>query len=147
MDLKTTQSHAIVAMTAASAAGFAAVPIPFPDAFILVPLQVTMLASISFTFGLRIDERFRSTIIGSIITGAGGTLTGRAIVASILQMIPGVGSAINAYTAAALTTAFGEAYIAALQLTFTTNNGEPPTSEEVVEAFTMRYLQLTEQRQ
>lgn len=49
---------------------------------------------------------------------------------------------IAAATAAAITTAFGEAYIAALDMLFVQNNGEPPTSEEVAEAFKAKYLQL-----
>lgn len=146
IELKKTQSHAIVAGAAASAAGVAAVPIPFSDAVAIVPIQVGMLAGISSTFGLSIDKSFLSTIIGSIIAGAGGTLAGRTIVASLLKMIPGAGSVVGgtiaAATAAALTTAFGEAYIAALDMLFTRNDGEPPTSEEVAEAFKIKYLQL-----
>jgi uncharacterized protein (DUF697 family)/predicted GTPase len=144
--LKKTQSHAIVAGAAASAAGMAAIPIPFSDALSIVPIQVGMLAGISATFGLSIDKSLLSTIVGSIITGAGGTLAGRTIVASLLKMIPGAGSVVGgtiaAATAAALTTAFGEAYIAALDMLFANNNGEPPTSEEVAEAFNKKYTQL-----
>jgi uncharacterized protein (DUF697 family) len=146
IELKKTQSHAIVAGAAASAAGMAAVPIPFSDAVAIVPIQVGMLAGISATFGLSIDKSFLSTIVGSIIAGAGGTVAGRTIVASLLKMIPGAGSVVGgtiaAATAAALTTAFGEAYIAALDMLFVNNNGEPPTSEEVAEAFKKKYSQL-----
>lgn len=114
IDLKKTQSHAIVAGAAASVAGIAAAPIPFSDAIAIVPIQVGMLASISATFGLSIDESFLSTIVGSMVAGAGGTLAGRAIVSGLLKLIPGIGSiaggVIAATTAAALTTAFGEAY-------------------------------------
>jgi uncharacterized protein (DUF697 family) len=77
---------------------------------------------------------------------AGWQAAGEAIVASLLKMIPGAGSVIGgtiaAATAAALTTAFGEAYIAALDMLFVNNNGEPPTSEEVAEAFKKKYSQL-----
>lgn len=106
-----------------------------------------MLAGISATFGLSIDKSFLSTIVGSIIAGAGGTLAGRYIVSGLLKMIPGAGSVIGgtiaASTAAAITAAFGEAYIAALDMLFIQNDGEPPTSEEVAEAFKAKYLQLT----
>lgn len=105
-----------------------------------------MLAGISTTFGLSIDKSFLSTIVGSIIAGAGGTLAGRSLVSSLLKMIPGAGSVvggtITAATAAVITTAFGEAYIAALDMLFIQNNGEPPTSEEVAEVFKAKYLQL-----
>jgi len=147
IELKKNQSHAIVAGAAASAAAAAMAPVPFSDAIAIVPVQVGMLAGISATFGLSIDQSFLTTIVGSIITGAGGTLAGRTIVASLLKMIPGAGSVIGgtiaATTAAALTTTFGEAYIAVLAALFIKNNGEPPTSEEVSEAFRKQYFQLT----
>lgn len=146
IDLKKTQSHRIVLAAASGAAGIAAVPIPFSDAVLIVPIQVGMLAGISATFGLSIDESFLTTIVGSIVAGAGGTLAGRTIVSGLLKFIPGIGSVVGgvlaATTAAALTTAFGEAYIAALEMLFNNNNGEPPTSEEVAEAFKSKYSLL-----
>lgn len=147
IELKKTQSHAIVAAAAASAAGIAAVPIPFSDAVAIVPIQVGMLASISATFGLSIDQSFFSTVIGSIVVGAGGTLGGRVIVSELLKFIPGVGSVLGgtiaATTAAALTIAFGGAYIAVLEMLFLKNKGEPPTAKEVADAFKQKCSQLT----
>ena len=144
--LKKTQSHMIVVTAAASAAGVAAIPIPFSDAIGIVPIQIGMLAGISATFGLSIDESFLSTVVGSVFVGAGGTLAGRTIVSGLLKLIPGVGSVLGgtiaATTAAVLTTAFGEAYIAALEMLFLQNKGEPPTSKEVVDAFKQTYSQL-----
>jgi uncharacterized protein (DUF697 family)/GTP-binding protein EngB required for normal cell division len=144
--LKKTQSHIIVVGAAASAAGVAAIPIPFSDAVGIVPIQIGMLAGISATFGLSIDESFLSTVVGSVVVGAGGTLAGRTIVSGLLKLIPGVGSVLGgtiaATTAAALTTAFGEAYIAALEMLFLQNKGEPPTPKEVVDAFKQKYSQL-----
>jgi len=68
-----------------------------------------MLASISATFGLSIDE---SSQVAWLLAG---TLAGRATVSGLLKLIPGIGSiaggVIAATTAAALTTAFGEAYL------------------------------------
>lgn len=146
INLKKTQSHAIVAAAATSAAGIAAAPIPFSDAVAIVPIQVAMLAGISATFGLSIDESFLTTVVGSILAGAGGTLAGRAIVSSLLKFIPGVGSVaggvLAATTAAALTTAFGEAYIAVLEMLFIQSNGEAPTSAEVAEAFKKKCSQI-----
>jgi uncharacterized protein (DUF697 family) len=101
---------------------------------------------VSATFGLSFNDNFLSSVVGSLITGAGGTLAGRAIVSGLLKFIPGVGSvvggAIAATTAAALTTGFGEAYIAALVMLFTQKNGEQPTSDEVVKAFKKQYSLL-----
>lgn len=115
---KTNRSHAIVASAAATAAGTAAVPIPFSDAIALVPIQVGMLAGITATFGFELRQAFLSTLVSSTITGAGATLIGRTIVSNLFKMFPGIGSiaggAIAASTASALTVAFGEAYIASL---------------------------------
>jgi len=57
-----------------------------------------MLASISATFGLSIDESFLSTIVGSMVAGAGGTLAGRALYQ--LLLIPGIGSIAGGVIAA-----------------------------------------------
>jgi uncharacterized protein (DUF697 family) len=148
--LKKQTSHAIVVGAASGAAGIAAIPIPFSDAVAIVPIQIGMLAGISATFGLSIDESFLSTLVGSILVGAGGTFAGRAIVSSLLKLIPGVGSAIGgaiaATTAAAVTTALGEIYIAVLEMLFLQNKGEPPTSQEVADTFKLKYLQLSGSR-
>lgn len=146
IDLKKRKSRLIMATAASTAATAAAVPIPFSDAIAIVPIQVGMIAGISATFGLSIDNSFISTILGSIVIGAGGTFAGRAIVSNLLKLIPGIGSApgmaIAATTAFSLTSAFGEAYIAALEMSFAQNNGEPPSLENVTNAFNKNCLQL-----
>lgn len=138
IELKKTQSRVIVATAAASASAMGAVPVPFSDAAAIVPIQIGMLASISTTFGLSIDQSFLSTLLGSILGGAGATFTGRVVVAGLLKMIPGAGSLVGgtiaAATAGAITTALGEAYIAALDRLFLSKQGEPPTLAEVVAA-------------
>jgi hypothetical protein len=49
---KMQRAHAVVAGAAATAAGAAAVPLPFSDAVAIIPVQVSMLASISAVWGL-----------------------------------------------------------------------------------------------
>lgn len=143
INLKKNLSHKIVAGAAASAAGIGAAPIPLSDAIAIVPIQIGMIAAISATFGLAFNVSFLSSIVASVVTGAGATLAGRAIVTGLLKLFPGVGSVVGgtiaAATAAALTTAFGEAYIATLALLFVSNNGEPPTPEQVMAAFKKQY--------
>lgn len=143
IDLKRQQAHRIVALAAASAAAVGASPIPFSDAALIVPIQIGMIAGITATFGLSFDDGFLSSMVASVMTGTGATMAGRAIVSGLLKLVPGVGSiaggVIAAGTAAALTTAFGEAYIAALVTLFSKNNGEPPSSGEVLAAFSKQY--------
>lgn len=142
IEQKKSQCHKIVAVAATAAAGVGSVPIPFSDAILLVPIQVSMLAKISVTFGLSIDKGFLSTIVASTITGALGSLTGPTIVANLAKFVPVVGSilggVIEAAVAASITTAFGEAYIVTLAALFCDNNGNPPTNEEVLRAFQKR---------
>lgn len=116
---KVERSHLAVGTAALAAASVGAVPIPFSDAIGIVPIQVTMILTISGIFGLKLTQDFVTAIVGSAVTAIGGTVAGRAAVGALLKLIPGVGSvvggAISAATAAALTTSFGEAYIFSLR--------------------------------
>ena len=55
--LKTNQARAIVGASSVTAAGIGAVPIPVPDAVVLMPVQLGMLASINAIFGIDMGER------------------------------------------------------------------------------------------
>lgn len=145
IELKKTRSRMIVAAAATSAAGIAYAPIPFSDAMAIVPIQVGMIAGITSTFGLSVSVAALTAIVGSVVTGAGATFAGRAIVSGLLKFVPGVGTAIggtiSATTASTLTTAFGEAYINTLAFLFTNSNGEPPTEGQVIDAFKKQQMQ------
>ncbi len=56
-----------------------------------------------------------------------------------MKFIPGLGSiaggVMTAPAASAITTAFGEAYIAALDSLFVLNKGEPPSPQQVLKEF------------
>lgn len=107
-------NKAVLAGTVAAAVA-GAVPIPFADAAVLIPVQVGMLISITAIFNLPVKEAALKLLASAAIGPALATITGRAIVANILKCIPVVGTitggAISAGTAAALTTAIGKAYI------------------------------------
>jgi uncharacterized protein (DUF697 family) len=132
-----------VAGAVSSAATIGATPIPFSDAALIVPIQVGMLSGITATFGLSFHEGLLSSLVASVVTGTGATMAGRAIVGGLFKLLPGVGSVvggvISASTAAAITTAFGEAYIATLELLFTRHHGEPPSAAEVLDTFRQQY--------
>jgi uncharacterized protein (DUF697 family)/signal recognition particle receptor subunit beta len=150
IELKKSNSRAIMATAVASATAIAAAPIPFSEATVVVPIQIAMIAGITATFGLSFNESLLSSILASVAAGAGSTLAEYAIVTGLLKFIPGIGSVaggvIAATVAAAMTTAFGEAYIAALELLFTRNQGEPPTATEVSEVFKQEYSRRTSAR-
>jgi uncharacterized protein (DUF697 family)/GTPase SAR1 family protein len=136
---KQARSHAIVAASATSAAAVGAAPIPFSDAILIVPIQISMLAGISAVFGLPLDSAFLTTLVSSTLAGAGGTIAGRAIVGSLLLLVPGAGpilkGVISGGTAIAFTTAFGEAYIAALSFLIEKDPHNPPTAEQIAKQF------------
>lgn len=98
--------------------GFA--PIPFSDASLLVPMQVTLLAHITAIFGISLDK---STIV-SIIAAVGGTgsatMIGKTVVANAFKFIPGagtiIGGIISGTTASIVTSALALSYIEVLSI-------------------------------
>ena len=133
--LKRERAHLIVASATTAAAGIGAFPIPFADAYLLVPIQISMLASITATFGLRVDTAFFATLVSSTLAGAGGTLLGRSVLGAFLLLIPGAGPFLNGLisgiTAGLFTTAFGEAHIAAISKLIRDNPNRHPTAEQI----------------
>ena len=139
---KKSEARKIVLTAATAAAATGAVPIPFADAAVLIPLQIGMLAKISSAFGLGLSTAFLSTIAAAAAGTTGATIVGRAIVSNLLKLIPGAGSilggTISATTAGAITTALGEIYIATLASLFTDSSGQVPDSEDIVHEFRKR---------
>ncbi|PWD52536.1 GTP-binding protein [Serinibacter arcticus] len=109
--------HARIAIRAAvgSAVAAAAVPIPFADATLLVPIQLGMMARIAQIFRMPFD---RTALMTTIATTA-ATQGGRAAVTGLLKMIPGAGSiaggVIGASVASTFTFAMGEAWLTVCQ--------------------------------
>ena len=108
--LKANQARAVVRASSVAAAGIGAVPIPVPDAAMLMPVQLGMLASINAIFGIDMGSERAVNLIRGLVGQGGVTVVGRQIATNLLKVIPGV-SVINASVAAALTAALGEAYI------------------------------------
>ena len=140
---KRQRAHGVVAGAAVAAGSAGAVPLPFADALAIIPVQVSMLAGISAVWGLPLSTAFLGMLVSGALTGSAGTVVGRAAVGALLKLIPGAGSVaggvINATVAATLTTAFGEAYIAALYVLTKDNPDRIPTAEEIRDEF-MRQL-------
>jgi uncharacterized protein (DUF697 family)/GTP-binding protein EngB required for normal cell division len=104
---------AIINQAVVVAAGVGATPIPFADAALLVPNQVTMIARITAAYGLPPNKTRALATAGSIVLTGGATMAGRYAVTSLLKFIPGgaiAGSAISATVAGALTKAVGLAW-------------------------------------
>lgn len=130
LKLKQKKAQAAVTTAAASAMAAATIPIPFSDAAMLIPIEVTMLASITVVFGFDFNKTMLTGLVSSIIGTSGTTLIGKTIVANLLKMIPGAGQiaggVISGGTATLLTTALGEAYIGIMTAMY---NGELETKD------------------
>lgn len=110
VSLKAREARKVVGASTVAAAAIGAAPIPAPDAAVLLPLQLGMLARIGAVFGMDMSRHRMSQLIKGLL-GAGGTsLVGRQLAETLLKYIP-AGAAINATVAVAITGALGEAYI------------------------------------
>lgn len=97
--------HAIIhsTSTAAAAIGGGMAQLPVTDSAALIPLQIGMVVALGKVFGSHLsDSAARGIVLG---TGAG--FVGRAASQILVGWIPGLGNAINASTAVALTEAIG----------------------------------------
>ncbi|MBE5959074.1 MAG: DUF697 domain-containing protein [Lachnospiraceae bacterium] len=123
LEEKKKRAHKAVATATMAAAGEGAVPVPFADCAMLVPTQLTMIASITAIFGFEVNKSLITAFLSATLGTGGATILGRTVVSSILKAIPGAGSvaagAINAGTAGVITAALGETYIRILSSVFT----------------------------
>ena len=112
LESKKKHARAVIATAVAASFGEGFAPVPFADAFMLVPTQISMITGITVIFG------FVSSTLGS----GGATFLGKTIVSNILKFIPGVGTAvggtISGTTAGLITTALGEAYLFLMEQIF-----------------------------
>ena len=138
VDLKANRSRAAIVTAAGLAAAAGAVPIPFSDAIAIVPIEVTMIATISAIFGLDVTTGFLTTLVTSLLGATSGTVAGKALVGGLLKLIPGLGSVtggmISAGVAATLTTTLGEAYISVLKNLIAESPDRPLNGEEIAQA-------------
>lgn len=101
-------ARAVIAAAAASAAAAAAIPVPVGTAAVLAPIQLGMMGRVARMYGLSLK---------GVVGGSGAVfqfalqLTGKAAAASLVKLVPGVGSVINASVASAWTYGAGEAWL------------------------------------
>jgi uncharacterized protein (DUF697 family)/GTPase Era involved in 16S rRNA processing len=110
MQRKRNEAMTIAGGASTAAAAAAAVPIPFSDAFLLVPIQLGMMGGIAAVYGIDLDK----ATIASVAATATATSVGRSAVGGLLKLIPGVGmlvgGAINAAVGGGFTMAMGAAW-------------------------------------
>lgn len=102
----------------ATSFGVGFMPIPFSDASILVPMQLTLLAHITAIFGISMDKATITSMLAAVGGTGGATYAGRYIVSNLIKLIPGVGTIvggmISGATASIMTTALALSYIEVL---------------------------------
>lgn len=122
LEEKKHHAQAAVATASVAAMGEGAIPIPFSDCALLIPTQLTMIASITVIFGFDVNKSIITALLSSTIGSGGATVLGKTVVANLLKLIPGAGTvagtAISAGTAGVITAALGEAYIGIMELVF-----------------------------
>lgn len=113
-NLETIKKHvnkSIIPRYVASAIATAATPIPFSDAAILAPMQVTMSVHIMKIYGIDNDKRAITGIVNSTIISQVGKTLSKNLIGNLTKLIPGLGSVIggtiNATVAGSLTAAVG----------------------------------------
>ena len=98
---KSGKAKGIIVTATLAAGGAAATPIPCSDAFLITPIQVAMIGGLAGLYGLNGKELSATAM--PLIARTVGTLTA----SSLLKLIPGLGSAVNAAVASLLTGAMG----------------------------------------
>lgn len=106
-DSKSAEAHRIATFASVSAAGIAATPIPLADAPLLVGVQGTMMGKIVKIYQVQLS----TANVAKGLAGIAAVQAGRTLSSSLLKVFPGVGNAINASVAGAITLALGKAWI------------------------------------
>ncbi len=101
------KSHRIIHAASLTAAIIGCSPIPFSDAFLLVPVQLTMMARLHKLFGQPWSESLGKSVSKELVVVS----LGRSTVGNLVKFVPAVGTitgaAINATVASAITESLG----------------------------------------
>ncbi len=115
LSAKAKEANRAIATAATGAAAAAATPIPFSDAAMLVPIQLSMMARIAHLYGIRFD---RAAMMAVASTSA-ATIGGRALFTNLLKLIPGAGTVAGGVVSAGVATSFtftmGQAWLVVCQ--------------------------------
>lgn len=88
---KNTEAQKVIGAAVASAGGAAAIPIPFSDATLLVPIQLGMMAKIAHLYKIKFDR----AALMAIVSTTAATQVGRATFTGLLKLVPGAGSVVG----------------------------------------------------
>ena len=78
-------AQAAVAAATVAAAGEGAAPIPFADCALLIPTQISMIATITVLFGFDVNKSVITALLSSSIGAGGATLLGKTVVTNLSE--------------------------------------------------------------
>lgn len=77
------------------------IPVPFIDFLGLLGVQRLMLWRLSKLYGIPFSENLAKALLTTLLTSA-GTVVSSPLISSMMYMIPGIGTLVGGYSAAAL---------------------------------------------
>ena len=123
LDLKRSSALDKIHKAVALAGAAAAAPIPLADAAMLIPIQMTMMAGITMSYGVTMSKSQIINLLTSLLGVGAATYAGRAIFTNLIKIIPGAGSIIGgivgAGTAVVITYVLGQSFMFIVENIFT----------------------------
>ncbi|GAA6964767.1 hypothetical protein AOH362_08320 [Helicobacter pylori] len=138
------KSKTIIHVASGAAGGVGLIPIPFSDAFAIVPIQAGMIYKMNDAFGVKIKDSVAASLITGLLGVTAVAQVGRTLVNGFLKFIPVVGSVAGGATAAVITEGIGFAYLKALKKCFNDETGEVklPAMDTIKSLFLRRVISV-----
>lgn len=136
----------IIHVASGAAGTIGASPIPFSDAFAIVPIQAGMIYKMNDAFGMDLDKSVGASLIAGLLSVTAVAQVGRTLINGFLKkFIPAAESVAGGATAAVITEGIGFAYLKVLEKCFNDETGEVNLPDEVgmiTSLFKENYLNL-----
>ncbi|WP_236252417.1 YcjF family protein [Helicobacter pylori] len=138
------KSKTIIHLASGAARSVGLIPIPFSDAFAIVPIQAGMIYKMNDAFGVKIEDSVAASLITGLLGVTAVAQVGRTLVNGLFKLIPGVGSVAGGTTAAVITEGIGFAYLKVLETCFNDEIGEVklPAMDTIKSLFKESYISL-----
>jgi uncharacterized protein (DUF697 family)/predicted GTPase len=115
LSIKARYARSWIAGAVAFAGGVGVTPIPLADAAVLIPAQAALMAKIAAVYGIP-KAKAAMLLSSTPLAAAAG---GKVAAASLVKLVPGVGSVISAGVAATITGVLGESWRMTTERVFT----------------------------
>lgn len=138
------KSKTIIHVASGAAGGVGLIPIPFSDAFAIVPIQAGMIYKMNDAFGVKIKDSVAASLITGLLGVTAVAQVGRTLVNGLLKFILVVGSVAGGATAVVITEGIGFAYLKALKKCFNDETGEVklPAMDTIKSLFLRRVISV-----